>query len=194
MSREGASLNLPGEPGAKSLPRPRVGGKGKFSFVFQLLLAIVFLLGLWLSFSGTVLDRPRESTAPEHWGTLRLVSRAEGPEALAQISRLHGSDLDLVSAYVAHYANERERVMVWVGKAENGSQATALTRKMAQALGKGGTGFGSAQPLTIDGREVFQVEGPGGKHFFYSSQERVVWLSVEVGNARALLEQAINIF
>ena len=49
---------------------------------------------------------------PEQLGTLELIGSSEGSEALAQISRLHGTDIELVSAYIVEYAHGNERVTV----------------------------------------------------------------------------------
>lgn len=68
---------------------------------------------------------------------------------------------------------------------------------MVTGIERGGSGFSNPQRLTIAGHEVFQVQGPGGKHFFCNSgevRESVVWLTIEAANAMLLLEQAVNTF
>ncbi len=134
---------------------------------------------------------------PERLGMLELIGTIEGSEAMARIGRLHGTDIKLVSAYIVEYANDNERVTVWVGRAESSNAGAELTKRMLQAIGKGGSGFSNLQQLSIAGHEVFRVDGPGGEHFFYSSREqreRVVWLIVEAADALPILEQALKAF
>ncbi len=134
---------------------------------------------------------------PEQLGDLQLVGSVEGSEALAQIRKLHGTDINLASAYIAEYVHNNERVIVWVGRAESRDAAAKLTSKMVDAIEKGGSGFNNLQRLTIAGHEVFRVDGPGGEHFFYNSKEpreRVVWLTLEAADALPILEQVVKTF
>ncbi len=152
---------------------------------------------VWFSFGQNVLAPQKQTGVPEQLGTLELIGSVEGSEALAQIGRLHGTDIKLVSAYIAEYAHGNERVTVWVGKAESSNAGAELIKRMLQAIEKGGSGFTNLQRLTIAGHEVFRVDGPGGEHFFYNSreqQDRVVWLTVEVADALPILEQALKNF
>lgn len=134
---------------------------------------------------------------PERLGALELTGTIEGAEALAQVNRLHGTDIELVSAYIAEYAHDDERVTAWVGKTESSSAGAELINKMIQAIEKGGSGFSNLQRLTIADQEVFQVVGPGGEHFFYNSKEpkgQIVWLTIEAADVLPILEQAIKTF
>ena len=134
---------------------------------------------------------------PEWLGDLQLVGSVEGSEALARIGRLHGTDIELVSAYIVEYAHGRERGTVWVGRVESREAAAELTRRMIDGIEKEGSVFSNLQRLIIAGHEIFRVDGPGGEHFFYSSKEqpeRVVWLTVEAADVLPVLEQALKTF
>jgi hypothetical protein len=171
--------------------------KRRGMLIFQLFFVSGFLALMWFGFGQNVLAPRERLDAPERLGSLGLVGGTEGPEALAQIGRLHGTDINLVDAFIAEYAHTDERLTVWVGRAESGDAAADLTKKMIEGIERGGSGFGSLQRLTIAGYEVFQVDGPGGRHFFYNSREpreRVVWLTIEAGDAMPLLEQAVKTF
>ncbi len=165
--------------------------------LFQLFIVVGVLAVVWLSFGQNVLAPQKQTGVPEHLGTLELISTIEGSEALAQISRLHGTDIKLVSAYIVEYANDNERVIVWVGRAESSNTGAELIKRMLQAIEKGGSGFSNLQRLTIADHEVFRVDGPGGEHFFYNSREpreAVVWLTVEAADALSILEQVVKTF
>jgi hypothetical protein len=169
--------------------------------LFQLLVVAGFLALVWFSFGQNVLAPRKQPSVPEKLGVLELVDSYEGAQALAQIRRLHGGDVGLVSAIVAEYAHAKspyhsgnERLTVWIGRAESRDAAVELTHRMIDGIEKGGAGFSNLQQLTIAGHEVFQVDGPGGQHFFYQSRERVIWLTTEAADAMPLLQQALKIF
>ncbi len=165
--------------------------------LFQLFIMAGLLAVVWFSFGQNVLAPQKQLGVPEQLGTLELIGTIEGSEALAQIRRLHGTEIKLVSAYIAEYAHGNERATVWVGRTESRDAAVELIMKMLQAIEKGGSGFSNLQRLEIAGREVFRVDGPGGKHFFYHSKElrtEVVWLTVEAADALPILEQALETF
>jgi hypothetical protein len=165
--------------------------------LLQLLLVAGLLALVWFSFGQNVLGSREQLDVPERLGTLELTGTLGGSEAMAQIERLHGNNIEVMSAYIVEYAYGNERVIVWVGRAESSDAAAALTSKMIGGIGKGGSIFSNLQRLTIASQEVFQVDGPGGEHFFYNSGERdkqVVWLTVEAADALSILEQVVNTF
>ncbi len=165
--------------------------------LFQLFIVIGFLVLLWFSFGQNVLAPQKQTGVPEHLGTLELIGTIEDSEAMARIGRLHGTDINLTSAYIAEYVHNNERVTIWVGSAETSDSAAELIMRMAEAIAKGNPGFSNLQRLSVADHEVFQVEGPGGKHFFYQSQkprERIVWLTMEAINTMLILEQVVKTF
>jgi hypothetical protein len=106
--------------------------------LFQLFIVIGFLALVWLSFGQTVLAPRKQPGVPERLGPLELVSSIEGTEALAQIRRLHGTDVGLMTAVIAEYARSNERITVWIGRAESRDAAAELTRRMIEGIRKGG--------------------------------------------------------
>ncbi len=164
--------------------------------LFQLFIVAAFLVALWFSFGQNVLA-PAKQGVPERLGTLELVGSIEGPEALAQINRLHGTDIELVSAYIVKYAHGNERATVWAGKTASSHARAELTERMLQAIEKGGSGFSNLQRLSIADHEVLQVDGPGGKHFFYNSSKRgeeVVWLTIDAADTLPIVKEALKTF
>lgn len=179
---------------------PRVKRK-RSSALFQLFLAAAILLVIWLSFGQNVLSPQKESEIPQHLGALKLADSTTGAEAMAEINKLHGTDIKLVTAYIATYALNNERLTAWVGKAEDDAMAGELIERMVKAISDGNPGFSNLKRLSIaqgyHNHEVFQVDGPGGRHFFYISKlsrDRVVWLTIPAGDAMPLVETALDTF
>lgn len=135
---------------------------------------------------------------------MKLASVVEGQQALTQVYQLHGMNLGLVSAYIAEYSHtfnpyhsNDERATVWVGKADGSQTAAALLTRMRQGIEKGGSPFSMPEQLTVDGHDVFRVEGMGDTHFFYNSPvkgDQVVWLTIKSVNPMVILEEALKLF
>ncbi|MBI2851347.1 MAG: hypothetical protein HYX80_10000 [Chloroflexi bacterium] len=137
---------------------------------------------------------------------MKLGSFIEGSQALAQVNQLHGTTIDLSSAYIAEYShdfnpyhNDRARVTVWVGTARSNDAAAALLSRMVAGISTGNTPFSKPERVTVAGLDIYQVTGSGGDHFFYQSREspdRVVWLTIEeAGDAvSSIVEQAVDEF
>lgn len=164
--------------------------------LFQILIVAGFLVVLWFSFDQNVL-KPQNSAVPERWQMLELVSTVEGDEAMSGVNRLHGTEINLVSAYIANYAGGTERVTAWVGSVGNAQTAAEILRMMVEGIAKGGAGFSNLRQMTIADHDVFRVDGPGGEHIFYISREqpdRIVWLTVNAADVLPILETGIKIF
>lgn len=149
---------------------------------------------MWFSFGQNVLAPREQLHLPERLGTLQLVGSSAGPEAMARVDRLHGTDIQLTGAYIVEYADGNERLSVWVGEGASSDDAAELIRRMAVAIDEGDSGFGNLQKLTIVGHEVFQVNGPGGQHFFYQSaraNKQVVWLIIDAADALPIVENTL---
>lgn len=161
---------------------------------------MVVVIGL--SFGQNVLVPRMQREAPERLGNLELVDSYKGTEAMAQINRLHGLDIHLADAFVAVYTHSspyhgNSHATVRVGRAENAGAASRLTRRMVDSIKEGGSAFSNLQRLNISSQEVFQVDGPGGAHFFYNSgklRETVVWVTVEAADTLKIMEQVVKSF
>ena len=141
---------------------------------------------------------------PEKLGAMKMGSVIEGAEALAQVNALHGTDIELVSVFIVEYSHDfnpyhknDDQVTVWVGTTQSDELALELTRRMFDGIRDGGSsGFRNPQKISVDGHEVFQIDGPGGTHFFYPAADppRVVWLTIQSQDATILLQEALKNF
>ncbi len=172
------------------------------SGVFYLFIAIGLVVAIGLSFGLNVLVPRMQRDAPEQLGNLELIGTVRSAEAMAQINRLHGLDINLVDAFVATYTHKspyhgNSQATIWVGRAKNTEAASRLTQRMVDSINEGGSAFNNLQRLTVADLEVFQIDGSGGRHFFYNSQkqrEAVVWLTIEADDPLPILKETVKIF
>lgn len=116
---------------------------------------------------------------PQALGELTLVRSTEGLDALREFTSLHNKQFTLVDGYRAEYANGKASATLWVTRANDAASALALTQDMAKKIGAGNTMFQNLQALTINGRQIYVVDGQGQQHYFYANGDRVVWLAVD---------------
>lgn len=122
---------------------------------------------------------PQTNAIPETLGELALVRSTEGPDALREFTNLHNKQFVLVDGYRAEYANGNATATLWVARASDDASALALTQDMAKKIGAGNAMFQNLQELTINGRQIYVVDGQGQQHYFYAHGDRVVWLAVD---------------
>ena len=176
--------------------------RNRFGLI-QLFIVIGLLAIVGVSFGVNVLPK-KYAGVPEKLGDMKVGSVIEGPEAMAQVNRLHGTNIELVSALIVEYSHDfnpyhknDEQVTVWVGKTKSDELALELVGRMFDGISNGGSsGFSNPQKLSVDGHEVFQIDGPGGTHFFYPAADppRVVWLTIQSRDASTLLQEALKNF
>lgn len=172
----------------------------------QTLIVIGIIAAIGISFAINVLGAQKHPGVPEKLFEMKVGNYVSGSQALNQVSQLHGMNIELAGAIVAEYSHNfnpyhrnDEKVSVWIGKTNTIAEAVDLLNRMYQGIqiGKGSTPFSNATKLTVDGHEVFQVEGPGGKHYFYAigdPEPRVVWLTISSPNADGILREALKSF
>lgn len=122
---------------------------------------------------------PQTNAIPQALGELALVRSTEGPDALSEFTNLHNKQFVLVDGYRAEYANGKATATLWVARANDAASALALTQDMAKKIGAGNAMFQNLQELTINGRQIYVVDGQGQQHYFYANGDRVVWLAVD---------------
>ena len=166
------------------------------------LIAAGLVIAVVLSFGGNILVPRLQKEAPERLGDLELIGAFTGAEAITRVNQLHGLDVSLSGALIAAYTHSspyhgNSRATVWVGRVASAEVAAGLTQRMAQSIAEGSSPFNNLRTITVGGLAVFQVDGPGGKHYFYRSKkepESVVWLNIEASDPIPVLEEATKTF
>ncbi|MBI2830394.1 MAG: hypothetical protein HYX81_04455 [Chloroflexi bacterium] len=169
-----------------------------------IVLGIFAIVGI--SFAINVLGAQRHPGVPEKLLEMKVGNYVSGKQALNQVSQLHGTNIDLSDAIIADYSHDfnpyhknDEKVSVWIGKTKTAAEAADLINRMYQGIqaGKGNTPFSNARRQTVEGHEIFQVDGAGGKHYFYAvdtPEPRIVWLTINSDNAAGILKEAFKSF
>lgn len=174
--------------------------------LIQLLIVMGVIAAIGVGFTVNVLGAGKHDGVPEKLLEMKVGNYVGGTQALEQVDQLHGTGIELTGAIIAEYSHSfnpyhrnDEKVSVWIGKTKTAAEAASLLSQMYQGIqqGKGSTPFSSAQKQIVDGYEVFQVEGPGGKHYFYVADQpepRIIWLTINSDNTENILKEALKSF
>lgn len=120
---------------------------------------------------------------PEKLGALALVNSELGKDALNEFAQLHGQGFDLVNGYRAEYASGESKATLWVGQAKDATAAQSMVQTMADKIAAGNPMFTDLQQLSISGRTIYEVKGQGQYHFFYATNDKIVWVATDPANA-----------
>lgn len=130
---------------------------------------------------------------PQTLGALKLTRAMEGMDALREFTSLHNKAFELTGGYRADYGDGNQVATLWVAQAKDDASALALTQDMAKKIGAGNAMFKNLQALSINGREIYVVDGQGQQHYFYAHGDQIVWLAIDSSLAANALHELWNV-
>ncbi len=116
---------------------------------------------------------------PTQLNGLPRTSYVTGPEAVAEVSKLHGKDIRVASAEIAAYGSGKEKVMIWVTVSASKSEAQALLGQMLARMEQS-SAFSKPELLSIKNKAYFSTTGNGSHNYFYLRGTRIYWVSLQV--------------
>ena len=122
---------------------------------------------------------------PQKLGDLNLAKVIQDEEATVIINKMHGKELEDCKNYIGFYRKNRSNNILYVSVYEDAEKAKAAIMNMARKLTGGSSVF---SPLTYSemGNDVhFETEGMGFKHYFYRTDNILIWWQVEPDKAEA---------
>ncbi len=137
--------------------------------LFALALGVSVASGLWSAAS-----QQEVTPAPREIAGYHLDQSMSGPEAIAEISELHGKDIDIADGWVAHYQGGGT---IWAARAGSEQQAAKLLERMVQGIGDGNSPFQGLQEINFGGVPTYTVTDGRQQHFFYQKGDQVVWVA-----------------
>ncbi len=149
-------------------------------------------VGVVLLIAGSVLafldatQPPPAADLPPRLAGLELTSRSDGPQAAAEIGRMHASDLALDSAAIGRYGDAGQ-IALWISKMPDSTAASNMTEAMRTRINAVDSPFSQVALRPRQAGPITELEGMGQQHYFYASGSIVIWLGAEP----ALAEQAL---
>ncbi len=164
-------------------------GQGKslaflITLVFAILVALSVASGLWSATAG------QDTTpAPAELAGFRLIGSVAGPEAIAEVDNLHGTEIEIVDAWVGQY---QQGGTVWASWASSEVKAQELLDIMVLRIQEGNSPFKGLTQRDFQGMPLYTVRDARQIHFFYQIGAQVVWLAAPPGAEEAFLAKVVH--
>jgi hypothetical protein len=152
---------------------------------------LLFACGFWLY---TLKDAgPSAAPLPETLAGLPLVRARDGEVAVEELARMHGVDFPFVSGAVGEYSSGKEAI-VWVSGLSTVTMADQMVADMHARISEERSPFTPVGQRRAGGRIVYELDGMGGKHFYFRSGELVIWMAVDARLAESALAQILAFY
>ena len=151
------------------------------------------VLGLGYTFYMQQENNLGSSLLPKELVGLPLGEEITGPSAFAELSWMHGQDFQLNQAAVGKYGNE-DQVIIYVAGTDTKSMAGRLITAMRDRIAAVGSPFEPIAEQEIDQRMVYELDGMGQRHFYFRSDQLIIWLAVDVRLAEDALRQVLILY
>jgi len=129
---------------------------------------------------------------PQKLGGLNLAKVIQNKKATVIINKMHGKKLDNSKNYIAIYGNNRSKNILYVSVYENAEKAKMNIKNMAMKMANGSSVFSSLTHTKIGDKFYFETEGMGLKHYFYRTDNILIWWQVESDKAEATLNDLLT--
>ncbi len=139
----------------------------------------------WLYYSSLI-SNPSAVPLPDQIAGLPLTTKMTGKQAVEEFDMLHNEHFPLTSGAVGIYGDQK--IGLWVGGAPLPFMAGSLVAAMHAKIAEGDSLFTPLNEIKDRGRTVYVLEGMGQKHYYFQSQNLVIWLASDP----ALADQALQ--
>jgi len=154
-----------------------------------ILLSIGALSQLYLNnrvSSSAALDLPNQLAE------LRMTDSKSGDQAISEFTDLHGKSFPVISGAVGIYGNRE--ITLWVAGTTSDSIAKELTDAMQKRIAEGNSPFTPINEINQRNRKVYVLEGMGQRHYYFQSQNLVIWLAADPALADEALQQILEVY
>ena len=130
---------------------------------------------------------------PKKLGELSLTKIIQNEEAYSIINKMHGKKLDDCKNYIAIYGNNHSKNILYVSVYENAEKAETNIKNMYIKMASGSSVFSPLTHGKIGDSVHFETEGMGLKHYFYRTDNILIWWQVEPDKAVATFNDLLKV-
>ena len=166
--------------------------KRLFPFVLialGLLLSVAAVGQLYFNHRASSVDTP---TLPKALAGLSLTQTQIGSEAIAEVADLHGKDFPVVSGAIGIYGDRQ--ITLWVAEAQSESTAIEMTNAMQSKIAQGNSPFTPINEIDKRSHKIYALEGMGQMHYYFQSENLVIWLAADPNFADEALQQILEVY
>ncbi len=122
---------------------------------------------------------------PNKLSELSLFKVILNEEATSIINKMHGKQLDDCKNYIAYYGSNDSKNILYVSVYKNAETAKTNLKSMATKMASGSSVFSPLKHSKMGDNVHFETNGMGLKHFFYRTDNILIWWQVEPDEAEA---------
>jgi hypothetical protein len=116
-----------------------------------------------------------------------------GEQAIEDVAQMHGKEFPVTYGAIAVYGNRE--ITLWVSGAPSRDIALQMTNAMRRdKIAQGNSPFTPTKGLTDNDRTIYVLEGMGQTHYYFQSENRVIWLAVDPAFADKALQQILEVY
>ncbi|HLB47871.1 MAG TPA: hypothetical protein VJL59_12760 [Anaerolineales bacterium] len=154
---------------------------------------LVLLAAIGYGAYAEALANPGAAAVPDAVAGARLAQKTVGPEAVAEVTRLHGKEFPLTSGAMATYGSGT--ATLWVTGVPASPMAAEMVRAMTNKIAEGRSPFTPTKNTReINGRAVYELSGMGQRHFYFQSGSLVIWLAADEAIAEKALMETLTFY
>lgn len=161
-----------------------------FGFILAGTLVIFGVLG-WGYYNQAV-SNPVAVSLPGQIAGLPLAAETTGTQAAAEFLRLHGRQFPLTSGAIGTYGDHQ--ATLWVAGTPLRWIAAGMVSAMHEKIAGGKSPFTPIGEYQDGSRTVYMLEGMGQKHFYFKSDNPVIWLAADPAIAESALQQILEYY
>lgn len=135
---------------------------------------------------------PGGAAVPDSIAGAPLSQKTVGIEAVAEVTRLHGKEFPLTSGAMAMYGEGA--AALWVSGTAASPLAAEMVRAMTDKIAQGHSPFTPTGTRRLNGRDVYELDGLGQRHFYFQSGSLVIWLAADDSIAENAMGEVLQFY
>ena len=147
---------------------------------------------LGLLYFDNLLRHPSAVSMPGQIANLQMTEYRSGAQASADFANLHDRQFLLISGAIGIYGDHK--ITLWAAGAPLDFMAARMLVAMREKISQGGSPFTSIEQLDQDGRTVYVLEGMDQLHYYFQSNNLVIWLAADPALADAAIKQILEAY
>ncbi len=154
-------------------------------------ILLILTVGAWL-YLNNLINHPTIVPLPDRVAELPLTTKLTGTDATEEFSMLHKKQVPLTSGAVGVYGDNQ--IALWIGGTPLEFMAAELVVAMHDKISEGNSPFTRIAERRNGGRTIYALEGMGQRHYYFQSNNLVIWLAVEPALADKALQQILEAY
>lgn len=129
---------------------------------------------------------------PTQIAGLDLTNSVSGESAIAEFTSLHGKEFPVTSGSIGYYGDGR--ITLWLAGTSKQSIAAEMVGSMQARIADGNSPFTPVKEIQDNDRIVYVLDGMGQRHYYFQSENSVIWLASDQSIADKAIQQILEVY